>query len=752
MNHKFQRITALALMLVMVVSAITVFPVTADAATITYRYDGEYVYNWGTREEVADFLSPMAEEFYAKYNVTYESLAANSGGTSQSNAPKSDLYEALHELMEDAHSYQNSYNASRPLFKYTDCEGSGYANNGKISSFYSGVGIGPDWDGGSTWNREHTWPNSKGLEGRDEDDIMMLRPTASSENFSRGNKGYGEGSGYYHPNSESDGTHDVRGDVARIFLYVYVRWENINGNGEHDTWGSDGVIQSVEILLKWMEEDPVDTWELGRNDSVQSITGTRNVFVDYPEFAFLLFGEEIPSDMTTPSGEAKNGTATPDVECKHTYSNNCDATCNICGATRVPGFHSYSNACDTSCNICGAIRVPGAHRYSGACDADCNICGATRVPGEHTYDGNCDIACNVCGSTRAPGEHTYSNACDADCDICGATRVPGEHSYANACDADCDICGATRVPGEHSYTNSCDADCNICGATRVPGEHSYTNACDADCNICGATRVPGEHSYANACDADCDICGAVRIPGEHSYTNNCDADCDICGAVRVPSAHIYANNCDTTCDVCGATRAPGEHTYTNGCDATCNVCGATRVPGEHSYNGSCDADCDICGATRTPGNHVYDAYCDTDCNYCGATRETRHLYIGWQVTVEATGEAAGLEVGYCLYCKAETEREIPKLEAPAEPEPETPVIPPEVEEPETPDNPTEDIPEDIPEDEVTDPPCQTPDQPDAEESEKELSPLEAFFKAIADFFSNLFANLFASFTGPKQNP
>ena len=381
MNHKFQRISALTVVLAMIVSVIAIFPVTADAATVTYRYDstGKYIYNWGTREEVADFLSPMAEEFYEDYNVTYESLAANSGGTSQSNAPKSDLYEVLHELMADAHSYQNNYNASRPLFQYTDCENSGYANNGKISSFYSGVSIGPAWDGGSTWNREHTWPNSKGLDGYDEHDIMMLRPTASSENFSRGNKGYGEGSGYYNPNSESDGTHDVRGDVARIFLYVYVRWENVNGNGTYDTWGSNGVIQSVDILLKWMEEDPVDTWELGRNDAVQAITGTRNVFVDYPEFAFLLFGEEIPADMTTPSGKAESNEGAPDTGCNHVYANACDATCNICGDVRVPGNHVYTNTCDATCNICSAIRVPGAHVYTNSCDATCNICGATRV-------------------------------------------------------------------------------------------------------------------------------------------------------------------------------------------------------------------------------------------------------------------------------------------------------------------------------------------------------------------------------------
>ena len=107
---------------------------------------------------------------------------------------------------------------------------------------------------------------------------------------------------YYDPNKESGGKLNLHGDVARIMLYVYVRWGNTGM-----MWGSSGVIESRDVLLAWMEEDPVDTWELGRNDSVQSITGTRNVFVDYPELAFLMFGEEIPDDMPTPSGKAIAG-------------------------------------------------------------------------------------------------------------------------------------------------------------------------------------------------------------------------------------------------------------------------------------------------------------------------------------------------------------------------------------------------------------------------------------------------------------
>ena len=285
---------------------------TAATTKVNYVYNGNYIYNWGTREETATFLSPNAETFYQTNQKTYDTLATYAGGTGTSNASTSALFKALQNLMTNAHSHKTSYNATKDLFRYTDCQNSG----GKISSFYSGQGIGPSWDG--SWNREHTWPNSKGLNGSDEDDIMMLRPTSTSENSSRGNTAYGKSSGYYNPNSESNGKHDLRGDVSRIFLYVYVRWGNVNGNGSYSTWGTRGVMENLTVLLEWMEADPVDTWELGRNDSVQTITGTRNVFVDYPEYAWLLFGQEMPDDMTTPSGKAmsakpsQGGTTNPD--------------------------------------------------------------------------------------------------------------------------------------------------------------------------------------------------------------------------------------------------------------------------------------------------------------------------------------------------------------------------------------------------------------------------------------------------------
>ena len=87
----------------------------------------------------------------------------------------------------------------------------------------------------------------------------------------------------------------------------------------------------------------------------------------------------------------------------HTYSNNCDTTCNVCGAKRTVK-HTYSNNCDAKCNVCNAKRT-APHTYSNSCDTKCNKCSAKRSI-KHTYDNSCDTKCNVCKKTRKV-THTY---------------------------------------------------------------------------------------------------------------------------------------------------------------------------------------------------------------------------------------------------------------------------------------------------------------------------------------------------------
>ena len=364
MKYIAKRSLSMLMALVLVISLFSGVVLPASAAS--------YTYNWGYRGQVATSLSTAAVNFYS--GTSYDTMTSYAGSSSISSVPGSSLYSYLQTLMSSRHSHITSYDETKELYRYTDCQGGG----GAISSFYSGRSIGPDWDG--SWNREHTWPNSKG-EGSAENDIMMLRPTSTIENSSRGNTAYGESSGYYNPNSESGGAYDLRGDVARIMLYVYVRW----GNTSY-MWGSSGVMESRDVLLKWMKADPVDTWELGRNDAVQSITGTRNVFVDYPELAFLLFGEVVPADMTTPSGMA--GASTYNITA--TSNDTAMGTVSVAGknVTAVPAEGYLATGYEILSGDATVIRNGNTFVVNAASDCQIRILFAPKTLVELTYVSN----------------------------------------------------------------------------------------------------------------------------------------------------------------------------------------------------------------------------------------------------------------------------------------------------------------------------------------------------------------------------
>lgn len=482
-----RKITCLLLVLALSLSVsawATERGLTTAATGYTAAGDVEYVtvsgtvVNWGARGEEATFLTLYAESYYTG-DYSWDVLSALSGGTGVSDAPGGELYEALQDMMVARHTNIQGYQDTRPYYQYTDCVGGDYS---QISSFYSGKTVNGTWDG-KTYNREHIWPKSKCInQSKKEDsaDIMMLRPTISSENSARGNKAYGEGSGYYDPGA------DVRGDCARMVLYGYVRW----GNTSY-MWGASGVMESLDILLKWMEEDPVDTWEMGRNDAVESITGVRNVFVDYPEYAWLLFGQEIPEDMVTPSGEA----AETAPVCTHQQTQIRDSAEATCGADGYSG--------DTYCLDCGeqiasgeVLPATGEHEmashFSDPRKNRCRVCGYEEYvemhPCKHENTELRDKKEALCAEDGYTGD-TYCLDCGYLLKNGEAIPSTGEHTLDEAghC-TDCDYFACTHINVEHR--NQRDATCGSEG-------HTGDVYC-ADCGefIAGGSVIPatGEHT------------------------------------------------------------------------------------------------------------------------------------------------------------------------------------------------------------------------------------------------------------------
>lgn len=232
---------------------------------------------------------------YYTGTYSYSNLSALSGN---------DLFGALNTLMGNTSRIGNSsfsYNSLRSEYKNVDKD---LNRSGYIIGYYNGASFSGVWDSGATWNREHTWPQSKGADksipmGHD---MQSVRPTHTSVNSSRGNDAYGESGAYYDPDEVSISNSyykttnmgSYRGDAARVILYDYIVYGEAgghknklyNGNAQLlSKFGSAGVFESAAVLLKWHMNDPVSLTEMVRNDGAQTYQGNRNPFIDYPELA-----------------------------------------------------------------------------------------------------------------------------------------------------------------------------------------------------------------------------------------------------------------------------------------------------------------------------------------------------------------------------------------------------------------------------------------------------------------------------------
>lgn len=178
---------------------------------------------------------------------------------------------------------------------------------GYLYGFYDGDDILPIWDSGSSWNREHVWACSQmNLTGtarptestkNHTSDLHNLRVACTSANGFHGNKFYDEtqSSLAMFPNltkEDMTGIHnytgDFRGDVARILFYMYVRYEGLVLNDELDV-NNNVSMGKLSALIEWNKEDPVDDFEIQRNNRVFAYQGNRNPFIDYPNLADQIF-------------------------------------------------------------------------------------------------------------------------------------------------------------------------------------------------------------------------------------------------------------------------------------------------------------------------------------------------------------------------------------------------------------------------------------------------------------------------------
>ena len=384
MKQRNLKLTALALAAIMLLSCLLVLTTAAQPAEYS-----SYA-NSGRRDELCLSLDGTGVSDYYTGSYAYDNLITMSAGN---------LKSSLQSLMKSTHKKITSYNDCRDLVFRVDCE---QGDTSHATTLYTSYSMNTaDWSPAWNCNREHVWPQSLGGNNTSGGgaDLHHIRPAEKGVNSSRGNKPYGEtaSKGFYEPADH------VKGDVARIILYVYVRW-----NSEWGATDVTEVFESVDILLAWCEMDPVDTWEMGRNEVVEDIQGNRNAFIDYPELAWLIFGRDVPEGMITPSGSVLNGeipTASPDPDPEEPTEPETDAPSIPAGQLALFDFGanggaSHSDGTDitsaksyTAGNYTLALTSP-AKLYGGARDAKGNSClklGSSKAVGSFTFTVPADV-------------------------------------------------------------------------------------------------------------------------------------------------------------------------------------------------------------------------------------------------------------------------------------------------------------------------------------------------------------------------
>ncbi len=475
--------------------------------------------NGATRHRVCTALSAQAKAYYTG-DYSYAALSALSGRYSTDSyeaAQNNPLYTALYTLMDSTHTNRRvtyagyGSNALATYWEKTD------AQNGSDSYYYFYTDI-PASDA-YQMNREHVWPKSRAsfYQKNGGSDLHHLRPSISTVNMKKSNHTFGNVVGLVENlNTATIGGVDVawigsrngttyfevrdniKGDVARILLYVYVRWQQPNlfsavtdpdklPAPEADDYGTvssnyvvEGntglpVIESLDVLLDWMESDPVDCWEMERNDLTQDVQGNRNVFIDYPEYAWLLFDQELPAEMQTPSGEAKNGA--PSYTLTAVSSNTAYGTVSLSGSTITAAPKAGYQIDDTT---------PYTVSPAGAA----TVTRSGNVFTVSNLTSNCTVtihfAVKVCTH-----EHTTTERREATC-------TEGGYERTVCLDCGMELAGMSEPALGHDYRPSvvaptCTAKgytlhtCSRCGENY---KNAYTDALghsykDGKCTVCG---------------------------------------------------------------------------------------------------------------------------------------------------------------------------------------------------------------------------------------------------------------------------
>lgn len=311
--------------------------------------------------------------------------------------------------------------------------------------------------------------------------------------------------------------------------------------------------------------------------------------------------EAIPADSSAHSygswdgGQADTHTRTCACGASQSSAHSFDVTATVPATCLEEGATAYG------CSTCGRIEyeiIPKltTHTYDNDCDPDCNVCGFLR-DAEHKYstawskDGlNHWHACSKCGGKTDVGKHVPGPAATEEkaqlCLTCGyvlTSRLKHTHTYETEFTSDetghwyaCAGCEERQDFEAHTFDNSCDPDCNVCGYV-TDTAHTADTQWSSDetghwhiCTGCGEFFQFSEHTPGD--EGQCEVCGFAQAPTEQAHTHTGEGDwlsdgdshwkkCE-CGEETGKEAHVWGKD-GRLCSICGWEK-PGEPVQTGG--------------------------------------------------------------------------------------------------------------------------------------------------------------------------------------------
>lgn len=232
------------------------------------------------------------------------------------------LKTSLYNIIKDHTEFPYTYSGTDvwDILKETDKDPQ---NPNNVILLYTGwsVDAEQEWNNGNGWSREHVWSKSHGDFGTTQGagtDVHHLRPSDPSVNSAKNNRWFDDCNEPYLDNDLYTGCFtsyddwvwqprdEVKGDVARMIFYMSTRYEGENDEPDLeildylpvDNNTSEPVYAMLLTLKQWHEADPVDDWELNRNNIIYyNYQNNRNPFIDHPEFVDLIWKDDVSVDL-----------------------------------------------------------------------------------------------------------------------------------------------------------------------------------------------------------------------------------------------------------------------------------------------------------------------------------------------------------------------------------------------------------------------------------------------------------------------